>query len=84
MPYERERGVRRMQDNPSLNREQIDRISSVAQLRSVRSGEVLYEPSCPDFPLFVVIDGTVSIGRAGEDEKILTVRKPGQFTEKCL
>jgi thioredoxin reductase (NADPH) len=69
-----------MQDNPTLNREHIDRIRSVAQLRSVRSGEVLYEPSCPEVHLFVVLDGTVSIGRAGEDEKILAVREPGQFT----
>jgi thioredoxin reductase (NADPH) len=69
-----------MQDNPTLNREHIDRIRSVAQLRSVRSGEVLYEPSCPDVPLFVVLDGTVSISRAGEDDKILAVREPGQFT----
>ena len=69
-----------MQDNPTLNREHIDRIRSVAQLRSVRSGEVLYEPSCPDVPLFIVLDGTVSISRAGEDEKVLAIRESGQFT----
>jgi thioredoxin reductase (NADPH) len=69
-----------MQDNPTLSREHLDRIRSVAQLRAVRSGEILYEPSCPDVPLFVVQDGTVSISRAGEDEKILAVREPGQFT----
>src|SRR3984957_17925917 len=69
-----------MEDNPTLNREHIDRIRSVAQLRFVRSGEVLYEPACPDVPLFVVLDGTVSISRTGEDEKILAVREPGQFT----
>jgi thioredoxin reductase (NADPH) len=69
-----------MLDNPTLNREHIERIRSVAQLRSVRTGEVLYEPSCPDVPLFVVLDGTVSISRTGEDEKILAVREPGQFT----
>ena len=69
-----------MQDNPTLNQEYIDRIRLVARLRPVRSGEVLYEPSCPDVPLFVVLDGTVSITRAGEDEKILAVREPGQFT----
>ena len=69
-----------MQDNPTLNREHIERIRSVAQLRSVRSGEVLYEPSCPDVHLFVVLYGTVSIGRTGEDEKILAVREAGQFT----
>jgi thioredoxin reductase (NADPH) len=69
-----------MQDNPTLSREHIDRIRSVAQLRSVRSGEILYEPSHPDVPLFIVLEGTVSITRAGEDEKILAVREPGQFT----
>jgi len=69
-----------MQDNPTLNREHIDRIKSVAQLRSVRSGEVLYEPSCPDVPLFIVLDGTVSISRTGEDEKVLAIRESGQFT----
>ena len=69
-----------MQDNPTLNRGHIDRIRSVAQLRSVRSGKVLYEPSCPDVPLFVVLDGTVTVSRTGEDDKILAVREPGQFT----
>src|SRR5580693_2667841 len=69
-----------MEDNPTLSREHIDRIRSVAQLRQVRSGEVLYAPSHPDVPLFVVLEGTVSITRAGEDEKVLAVREPGQFT----
>jgi thioredoxin reductase (NADPH) len=69
-----------MEDNPTLNREHIDRIRSVAQLRSVRSGEILYEPSCPDLPLFVVLDGTVAISRTGEDEKVLAVREAGQVT----
>src|SRR6202453_3433781 len=69
-----------MEDNPTLSREHIDRIRSVAQLRQVRSGEVLYAPSHPDVPLFVVLEGTVSITRAGEDVKVLAVREPGQFT----
>ena len=69
-----------MQDNPTLSREHIDRIRSVAQLRSVRSGEILYEPSHPDVPLFIVLNGTVSISRAGEDEKVLAIRESGQFT----
>jgi thioredoxin reductase (NADPH) len=69
-----------MEDNPTLSQEHIDRIRSVAQLRSVDRGEVLYEPSRPDVPLFIVLEGTVSITRAGEDEKILAVREPGQFT----
>jgi thioredoxin reductase (NADPH) len=69
-----------MQDNPTLSLEHIDRVRSVAQLRSVRSGEILYEPSHPDIPLFIVLEGTVSITSAGDDGKILAVREPGQFT----
>jgi thioredoxin reductase (NADPH) len=69
-----------MDDNPTLSREHIERIRLVAQMRSVRNGEVLYAPSHPDVSLFIVLEGTVSITRAGEDEKILAVREPGQFT----
>lgn len=69
-----------MQDNPTLTPEQIDRIRSFAQLRPVRHGEVLYEPSQPDIPLFIVLEGSVSISRTGEDDKILGVREEGQFT----
>ena len=69
-----------MEDNPTLSREHIDRVRSVAQRRSVHKGEVLYAPSHPDVPLFIVLEGTVSITRAGEDEKVLAVREQGQFT----
>lgn len=69
-----------MQDNPTLNPEHIDRIRSVAYLRTVQSGEVLYEPSQPDVPLFVVLEGAVSISGTGEGDKIVAVREAGQFT----
>jgi len=69
-----------MRDNPNLTPKQIDRIRSVALLRSVQAGEVLYEPSQPDVPLFIVLEGNVSISRTGEDDKILAVRKANQFT----
>jgi len=69
-----------MRDNPNLSPEQIDHIRSVAQLRSVQAGEVLYEPSQPDVPLFIVLEGNVSISRTGEDDKILAVREATQFT----
>jgi thioredoxin reductase (NADPH) len=69
-----------MRDNPNLSPKQIDRIRSVALLRSVRAGEVLYEPSQPDVPLFIVLAGNVSISRTGEDDKILAVREANQFT----
>jgi len=44
-----------MRDNPNLSPKQIDRILSVALLRPVRAGEVLYEPSQPNVPLFIVL-----------------------------
>ena len=69
-----------MDDNPTLSAEQIERIKSVAQVRPVRSGEILYEPSQPNIPLFIVLEGAVSITRSGEDDKILAIREPGQFT----
>src|SRR6202021_1742119 len=55
-------------------------IRSVAQLRSVHAGEVLYEPSQPDVPLFIILEGSVSISRTGEDDKILAIRGANQFT----
>jgi thioredoxin reductase (NADPH) len=69
-----------MRDNPNLSPQQIDRIRSVARLRSVQTGEVLYEPSQPDVPLFIVLEGNISISRTGEDDKILAVREANQFT----
>jgi thioredoxin reductase (NADPH) len=69
-----------MQDNPTLSREHIERMRAIGQFRPVHEGEILYEPSCPDVPLFIVLEGTVSISRTGEDEKVLAVRNVGQFT----
>jgi thioredoxin reductase (NADPH) len=69
-----------MRDNPTLTQEQIDRIRSIAKVRPVQAGEVLYEPAHLDVPLFVVLDGVISISRTGEDDKILATREAGQFT----
>lgn len=64
-------------DNPTLSSEHIDRIRRVAQVRSVKCGEILYEPSEPNVPIYVVLDGSVTVG---VDERIIAVRKSGQFT----
>src|SRR5246127_4445294 len=69
-----------MCDNPTLSPEQIERMRSFAKWRTVQSGEVLYESSQPDVPLFIVLEGRVSISRTGEDDKILAVREANQFT----
>ena len=64
-------------DNPTLSGEHIDRIRRVAQVRPVKRGEILYEPSEPNVPIYVVLDGSVTVG---VDERIIAVRKSGQFT----
>ena len=69
-----------MRDNPTLTASQIDQIRTVAGARTVHEGEVLYEPSQAEIPLFVVISGQVFISRPGEQEKVVAVRGPGQFT----
>ena len=70
-----------MRDNPNLSSEQIDRIRSVAQLRSVQAGEVLYEPSQPDVPLFIVLEGSVC--RLAKPERS-GLRTPSYWTIKDL
>src|ERR1700733_2466694 len=69
-----------MRDNPTLTTSQIDQIRTVAGVRTVHEGDVLYRPSQAEIPLFVVISGQVSISRPGEHEKVVAVRGPGQFT----
>jgi thioredoxin reductase (NADPH) len=69
-----------MRDNPTLSTDQMDRIKCLAKLRRVQAGEILYETSQLDVPLFVVETGVVSITRTGEDDTILAVREVGQFT----
>ena len=67
-----------MRDNPNLSSEQIDRIRSVAQLRSVQAGEVLYEPSQPDVPLFW--KAVYRLAGPARTNKILAVREANEFT----
>ena len=72
---------RREQMYPRLTDAQISRISGVGQHRSVRVGELLFEPGDRNGDLFVVISGGIEIVRpvAGREEPI-TVLGPGQFT----
>src|SRR5258708_4822846 len=69
-----------MRGKPNLSRRQKYGIRSVTHLWLLKAGEVLYEPSQPDVPLFIVLEGNVSISRTGEDDKILPVREANQFT----
>jgi hypothetical protein len=42
-----------MRAKPDFSSEQVDRIRSVARLRSVKASEGLDKPSQPDVPLFI-------------------------------
>ena len=72
---------RREQMYPRLTDAQISRISDAGQHRTVRLGQVLFEPGEQRNDLFVVISGGIEIVRpvAGREEPI-TVLGPGQFT----
>ena len=72
---------RREQMYPRLTDAQISRISGAGRHRTVRVGEVLFEPGDQRTDLFVVISGGIEIVRpvAGREEPI-TVLGPGQFT----
>ena len=69
-----------MQDNPTLSPDYLNRIRSVASLRTIRTGEVLYEPSQPDVPVFIVPEGKVTLSGTGDSDKTLAVRSTSQFT----
>jgi hypothetical protein len=69
-----------MRDNPNLSPEWIDRIRFVAQLRSVQAGEVFYEPSQPDVPLFIALEGSVWISDTGEDDRTISLTRPEKHT----
>src|SRR5579883_2158432 len=69
-----------MRDNPTLTNEQLDRIHDFAKLEVLEAGTVLYEQSQLEVPLYVVLEGLVSISRTGEGDKVLATRGAGQFT----
>ena len=72
---------RRNQMFPQLTAAQLERVSSVGERRTVRAGQVLFEPGEQNTSFFVVIEGAIAIVRAidGRDETV-TVHGPGQFT----
>jgi thioredoxin reductase (NADPH) len=81
------------QSFPKLTPEQIDRIRPAAELRKVRSGEILFEPGDTNVPFFVLLSGAMEIVQPtlrGETE--IVGHGPGEFTgeitmisgQKCL
>jgi thioredoxin reductase (NADPH) len=70
---------------PILTAPQIERIRVFAVSRSVRPGEILYEPGDDTPPVFVVISGGLRIvAVGGAEERIVTTYSAGQFSGELL
>ena len=66
---------------PTLTPAQVQRIAVHGQVRSIRAGEVLFEPGEHGVPFFVVTAGRLEIVLpSGTTERLVTVYGPGQFT----
>lgn len=66
---------------PTLTEEQISRIRALSRVRSVRAGEILFEPGDSDVPFFVLLSGAMEIVQPDRHGERLIVRHgPGSFT----
>jgi hypothetical protein len=66
--------------HPVLTSAQIDRIRPLGHIRSVQSGETLFEPNDLDVPFFVVLSGQMDVSRPTLDgERLVTAHTPGCF-----
>src|ERR1700681_2392160 len=66
---------------PTLNPEQIARISAHGTKRQIEPGEVVYEPGTEEVPFVVVIAGQLQMIRpSGTGDTAITMLGPGQFT----
>ncbi|MCI0573271.1 MAG: FAD-dependent oxidoreductase [Myxococcaceae bacterium] len=72
---------RRAQMFPSLDAEQLARLSACGTRHRVRRGELLFEQGEVRTRFFVVLEGAVEVLHPdGEREELVTVLLPGQFT----
>jgi thioredoxin reductase (NADPH) len=66
---------------PTLTPAQIRRIAAHGRSRAVQTGEVLLEPGDSRPSFFVVVSGELEVIRpSGEEETVVAVFGPGQFT----
>lgn len=66
---------------PTLTPAQIDRIRPLGRVRSVHSGEVLFEPGRDTTPFYVLLSGELSILQGSLDgERIIVKHGPGEFS----
>jgi len=65
---------------PRLTSTQIDRIRPLGHIRSVESGETLFEPNDLAVPFFVVLSGQMDVSRPTlEGERLVTTHTRGCF-----
>src|SRR6202521_5129803 len=66
---------------PTLNSEQIARISAHGTKRQIEPGQVVYEPGTEDAPFLVVVAGQLQLVRPSETgDTLIKALVPGQFT----
>jgi thioredoxin reductase (NADPH) len=66
---------------PTLTPAQIDRIRPLGRVRSVQSGEILFEPSGETIPFYVVLSGELTILQTTLDgERNIATHPPGEFS----
>src|SRR5947209_4366003 len=71
----------RTQAFPVLTVQQIDRIRPAGRLRTVRQGEILFEPHDTNVPFFVLLSGSMEIIQPSFDgERPVAKHGPGEFT----
>ncbi|MFL6447052.1 MAG: FAD-dependent oxidoreductase [Bryobacteraceae bacterium] len=66
---------------PTLTPAQIDRIRPLGRVRTVESGEVLFEPSGETIPFYVVLSGELKIVQPSLDgERAIVTHGAGEFS----
>jgi thioredoxin reductase (NADPH) len=71
----------RTQAFPILTEAQINRVRSVAKVRPVTKGEILFEPGNTVVPFFVLLSGSMEIVQSDLNGEVLVAKHgPGEFT----
>src|SRR5881227_2670929 len=66
---------------PTLTPVQIDRVRALGKVRSVRTGDVLFDPSRDTIPFYVVLSGQPKIVQSTLDgERTMVTHEAGQFS----
>ena len=71
----------RTQAFPVLTPAQIDRVRALSDMRSVKPGEILFEPGDTNVPFFVLLSGAMEIVQPHlSGERSIAKHGPGEFT----